>query len=342
MTDWNAPMTDAEVEATGLVQDERGNWHRPSGNGQFDVGGALPLHTWRIDWPTFWETDHREESWIVEPVLAEGRSHSIDSKPEGGKSRLLQEFAFALATGRPVLRRQASEPLTVVYLDMEMTEDDLHERATDFGYGPEDDLSRLHYILLPSIPPLDTAEGGKVLRDYVAVVGADVVFIDTTARVLEGPENDADTLRDFHRHTGQPLKAAGVTWARADHLGKDETRGARGTSAKSDDVDIVWQLTKGDGSVDLRAKKRRVRWVPERVALAVVDEPFLHHKPADRHWPAGTIEAAKKLDEAAVPLGATRREAREALKGAALSVANDALTSALRWRREHPEQMEIP
>jgi hypothetical protein len=311
----------------------------PSTNGDRPGNG---LEAWRINWPDFWAADHRDAAWLVEPVLAEGRSHSFNSKAEGGKSRLLQEIAFKLPLARPVLHRPAGEALTVVYLDLEMTEDDLKERATDFGFGPEDDLSRLHYILLPSIPPLDTAEGGAVLLEYCADVRADVVIIDTTARVLEGPENDADTFRDFHRHTGQPLKAAGVTWARADHLGKDETRGARGSSAKNDDVDIVWQITKGDGSIALRATKRRVRWVPERVALTVVDEPCLHHKPADYAWPAGTLEAAEKLDQVGVPVDASRRAAGAALRAAGFSVGNDALRGALRWRRENPHQMEIP
>jgi hypothetical protein len=148
-------------------------------------------------------------------------------------------MALALATGSPVLYRPAGDPLTVVYLDMEMTEDDLYGRAGDMGYGPDVDLSRLHYILLPSLPPLDTPEGGAALMEYVLEVGAQVVIVDTLARSVAGPESDVDTLRAFFRHTGLPLKAAGVTWARADNMGKDATKGVRGTSAKNDDVDIV-------------------------------------------------------------------------------------------------------
>ena len=77
--------------------------------------------------------------------------------------------------------------------------------------------------------------------------------MDTLARVTEGKEDSSDTLRTFYRHTGKPLKVAGVTWARADNTGKDANRGARGISAKDDDVDIVWQLTRGDASLALTA-----------------------------------------------------------------------------------------
>jgi len=302
-----------------------------------DRQSAVALADWRVDWPTFWERD-RCADFLVEPIITRGRSHSLNARAEVGKSLLLQEVAFACATGRAVLHRPAGEALTVVYLDMEMTEDDLEDRADSFGYGPGDDLSRLHYVLLPNIPPLDTREGGRVLTAYVADVGAELVVIDTTARVLDGEENDADTLRDFHRHSGQPLKSAGVTWVRADHLGKDASRGARGTSAKNDDVDVVWQVTKANGGISLRAVKRRVRWVPETVNLAVVTDPHTRHQPSEALWPDGTLDAAAKLDKAGVPLEAGRPRARDMLETAGLSVGTDALRAGLRWRRQRDQE----
>jgi hypothetical protein len=307
-------------------------------DGEHDNG----LGAWRLDWPTFWKQERADADFLVEPLLARGRAHAFVAPAKAGKTLLFQEIALALATGRPVLYRPASDALAVVYLDMEMTQDDLYERASDMGYGPGDDLDRLHYVLLPSLPPLDTAEGGAALLEYVTGVGAEVVIIDTLARSVTGPESEADTLRNFFRHTGLPLKAAGVTWARADNMGKDPAKGARGTSAKNDDVDIVWQITRGDASLALKCTHQRVRWVPEKVALAIVSEPHLRHQPAKRTWAAGTIEAAEKLDAAGVPLNAGRPAAREALTAAGITVGTDALRDALRWRRERPpEQMGL-
>jgi len=107
----------------------------------------------QVGWPKFWKQERVDADFLIDPILARGRAHAFVAPAKVGKTLLFQEMALALATGRPVLYRPASDPLTVVYLDMEMTEDDLHERATDFGYGPDDDLSGLHYILLPSLPP---------------------------------------------------------------------------------------------------------------------------------------------------------------------------------------------
>jgi hypothetical protein len=160
------------------------------------------------------------------------------------------------------------------------------------------------------------------------------VVIDTTARVVRGSENDADTFRDFYRHTGLPLKSADVTWARADHLGKDADRGARGSSAKNDDIDIAWQLARTGPKVTLKATKRRVRWCSEAVELTVLEEPNLHHDLAPREWHPGAHDAARKLEEAGVPVDASRSVARELLKKAGVSVGTDALRDGLRMRRE--------
>ena len=49
-----------------------------------------------------------------------------------------------------------------------MTPDDLDERLREMGYGPGSDLSNLHYATLPSLPPLDTPEGGKAVAEPAA------------------------------------------------------------------------------------------------------------------------------------------------------------------------------
>ena len=140
-------------------------------------------------------------------------------------------IAAELATG--------PEPIVVIYLDYEMTEADVHDRLEDMGYGPETDLSRLRYDLLPSLPPLDLEDGSQALCEIIDEVQASfpahhlVVIIDTIGRAVAGEENDADTFRNFYNHTGIELKRRGVTWARLDHSGKDPSQGQRGSSARA-------------------------------------------------------------------------------------------------------------
>jgi hypothetical protein len=240
--------------------------------------------------------------------------------------------AAAIATGQRVFDRPASDPLSVVYFDLEMTESDVAERLEEMGYGPESDLSRLHYYLLPNLPPLDTAEGGAVALSIAVRHAADLIIIDTTSRVLSGEENSSDTLRAFYMFTGLPLKSTGATLWRLDHAGKDPSRGQRGTSAKADDVDLVWSLSTREGGFQLRATHRRQSWVPETVDLVRLEDPLRYELAAELSWPSGTTETAELLSHLGVPLDATTREAQAALKAAELRVRRQLVVAAVKWR----------
>ncbi len=287
-----------------------------------------------IDWQQFWQTDHNAEDFTVEPLLPRGRSVAMYAPAGKGKSLLGADVAARIATGQHCLDQPAGPPKHVVYIDAEMTEGDLQERLTDMGYGPNTDLTHLHYYLLPELPPLDTPEGGQELRRIAAHHDATLVIIDTIGRVVDGPENDADTWRDFHRHTGQLLKADDRTVWRLDHAGKDLTKGQRGSSAKYDDVDIVWELQQREAAnIRLIARKRRIAWVPEQLDLIRLDNP-LRHERAQTTWPNGTAELAATLNRLNIPLDHGRGKARDTLTANNIKATNDVLTAAIRWRRQ--------
>ncbi len=232
-----------------------------------------------VDWSTIWGAVAAGEDWLVEPLLPARRATVTYSPAGAGKSLLALDVAVRLATGARVLARPAGAPAEVLYLDFEQTEDDLIERLAAMGYGPESELSHLRYYLLPSLPPLDTAEGGAAVIALARKYAAVLVVIDTTARVISGGENDADTFLGLYRHTIMPLKAEGRAVWRLDHAGKDLERGQRGSSAKRDDVDAVFELTAGDeNTVRLRATKRRQSWIPEYIDLVKLEDPDLQQR----------------------------------------------------------------
>ena len=320
----------ARVEAATA----NGNGSRAGDGNIVDVGESFPEP---IDWPVFWALNDTSEdaAWLIEPILPVGRQVAAYSVPKAGKSLLFLECAAGLATGRAVLDRPAGLPVDVIYIDMEMTEDDLHERLTDLGYGPDDDLSLLHYYLLCNLPSLDTAAGGDAVMGLVARHRAVLLVLDTMARVVRGDENEADTYRHFYRHTGRRLKEAGVTLARLDHAGHDPSH-QRGSSAKADDVDVVLRLSVDGDQVTLKATHSRVPWVPELVKLRRGGEPFRHCiVPADT-WPHGTSECAGLLDQHEVSMDATVRTAQSALRAAGVPRRQDLVRSALKFRRTVP------
>jgi hypothetical protein len=264
---------------------------------------------------------------------------------KAGKSLIVLALAAAAAVGAPGLDRAKRDPVEVLYLDYEMTLDDLQERLEAFGYGPESDLSHLHYASLPSLPPLNDPEGAKAVMKLVEATGAQVVVIDTFGRAVEGEENSNDTSKDFYRWTGLALKAAQVAYLRTDHAGKDVTRGQRGASAKNDDVDVVWQLTRTQGGVTLKATHRRMGWVPETVEIAVDDSRGWELSVAqDEMYPAGTKDLADLLDRLDVPITASFATANTAIRSVSedgKGRRKDHILAAQRFRRESVESAEI-
>lgn len=297
--------------------------------GPTDAEGPHPIH-----WPDFWKRDHQTDDWLIEPIIPTGRQVAMWATHKTGKSLITLEMAAAAAAGTDCLGHKTPRPIDVIYLDLEMTEDDLEDRLSDLGYGPDSNLDRLHYYLLPTLPALDTPAGTKAIRRLLDRHQPALVVIDTMARVVDGEENDADTYRAFYRHTGLLLKATGTALLRLDHAGKNPDQGQRGSSAKGDDVDIVWQLRAVQDGLELVRKAARMSWVPERVVLRRHTEPVLHHTPGIDLWPAGTRELADLLDRLGLADDAGRPAARQALRHANQTAPNDVLSRALKYRRQ--------
>ena len=221
-----------------------------------------------VNWSEFWNQDHTSEDWIAYPLIARGRQTALFAVAKVGKSYLALACTAALATGKPIFGRPAQPPVHVLYLDYEMTPGDLLERLERLGYTEEDNLSHLHYAIIPSLPALNTYEGAAAVMKLVELTGAQVVVIDTTGRAVEGEENSADTYREFARTTGLSLKAAGIAMLRTDHAGKDKGKsGQRGSSAKNDDVDLVYHMEREAHHIKLTRLFSRITWAPNEVEL---------------------------------------------------------------------------
>jgi hypothetical protein len=303
-----------------------------------------PLPTPIIDWTKFWARSRKPE-WFCAPFLAEGRGHAIYAKGGTGKSLVVLTAAINMSTGRSVFGQPAGRPRRVLYLDYEMTEDDVEERLAAVGFGERDDLSCLHYALLPTLPPLDTREGAQALLTQAERLQSELVVIDTFSRAVQGEENDADTVRNYYRMTGMALKARGITSLRIDHVGKESDRGARGSSAKLDDVDVVWELRRADDGYTLVNQKRRMGWVPEKIALRMAEDP-LSFSLVDSLWPTGTMQTVAFLEHAGVTASSTIGMAKAALNEAGtlpplVSKRQQVVSAALRYMRQRDTSLVV-
>ena len=350
--DWRRRIEEGSDPATNAVLERRIREAIAAAGGdpdrwtEWDAGpppapgedGRHALADYLIDWGDFWNADLDEQEWLLEPLFARRRAHSLYAGAKTGKSYLVLAACAALATGRAFLDHPAGGPVDVLYVDYEMTLEDLRDRLSEYGYGAGDDLSHLHYALLPSLPPLDTEEGGLALLEAAQAVGAQFVVIDTLSRSVAGDENSADTMRAFYRHTGLLLKQNGIGWMRLDHAGKDggKALGARGTSAKNDDVDIVVRLERTDAGQKLVATHRRMGWYPEVTLVSVTTgtDGLVRFGGDGPSWPDGTKDCADDLDRLGAELDVSQNRAVELLRSEGLGRRKETVRAALRFRKE--------
>lgn len=236
-----------------------------------------------INWEDFWSTPLEAPVYLLFPLLPQGRTVTVYAEPKAGKSLLGLEVSVKVATGG-VMWGQELLRGHVIYVDQEMSQQDLLERLPDLGCGPDTDLSHLHYVIRGPWAPLDTQMGGVQLVEFARRTGASLVILDTQSKVLEGNENESMTMTNFFKHTIGPLKNVGVTVLIFDHSGKDPSKGARGSSQKAADTDVTWHMAKRgtDGGLTLKRTHSRTHHGEDHIYLQRLTEPLRHELVTER------------------------------------------------------------
>ena len=277
-----------------------------------------------------------EVQWIAEGIISPHGLTALVGEAKIGKSIFALELAIAISTGAKIANLGTTKTRTL-YIDME---NDLktvvRDRLWEFACDPKE-LNNLIYLSYPEFPPFDTEAGGKALALYVEQHDVGLVIIDTVSRVVSGEENSNDTWNRLYRHTELPLKQRGVAMMRVDHTGKDATKGARGGSAKSGDVDRVIRMTSNrNGQIVLKTEAARTRGGFESITLERRDTPNLHHARIN-----GNVQSPDNsrvdylvdlLNRNGYPAGLSNRETRDALGklGQGCSKENSAEVTRLR------------
>jgi len=90
-----------------------------------------------------------------------------------------------------------------------------------------------------------------------------------------------------------------IAYLRIDHVGKDASRGARGSSAKIDDLDLIWIMSKSKEQdvFILKNEKARVPITESELAIERKKGPLRHLLRSGLRWDE-LIEIANKHDEA--------------------------------------------
>lgn len=293
--------------------------------------------------------------FVLDGLVRAGDLVALVSAAKAGKSLLVfDRLLDAVADGKRVIVFDAENGLR-----------DVHTRLHQLGHG-DTDLSRLHYVSFPSLT-LDEDSGAQELLAYVQEVTdkhgrPDLIVFDTASRFLAGDENDAGPWLAMYRLVFEPLKSKGIAILRLDHLGKDHSKGARGSSAKSGDVDAILEL-----HVD--PPRPGVAEPGERVVVTCTDQrsgTYPHHEVYVRSTIGGVLghrrpgdqvgativpslddpaaALVRLLDEAGAPATVGRDKAREIIGAQHPEVSAPArvLEEAVRRRKARPTPVNVP
>jgi KaiC/GvpD/RAD55 family RecA-like ATPase len=201
----------------------------------------------KIDWKEAFATDFTDIDWLAGKFCERGQQITIVGDGKVGKTLLVHNWIYNAITGRSFIGDVRRDPIKVLYFDRENSLRDIVTRMTAFG-ATHEELEHLDYRMFPRFNgALDNSGlAAAELLNIVDETKPDVVVLDTVSRFIAGKENDSDTWLELYRRLHVPLKERMVATVRLDHMGKDSERGSRGSSAKTQDVDAVWELIRTD------------------------------------------------------------------------------------------------
>lgn len=223
--------------------------------------------------------EHEPERWYVPGFICSGRGHALLSSSGVGKSLLMRELCAKLALGESIWGNPEQSPIRVLYLDYE------NDPVYDIGATlkemrldiPQAYEGRLTFLSYPEFGYFDTPEGAVDMEYALDIFKPDLVVIDTLSRVVEGEENSNDTWLKFYKSVGLVFKRRGQAYIRIDHLGKNADKGARGGSAKTGDIDLIWTLEpRKDGCFDLKNSKSRAFLKEKSLIVERRNSPLEH------------------------------------------------------------------
>ncbi|MDO3334054.1 AAA family ATPase [Mycobacteroides abscessus] len=247
--------------------------------------------------------------WLYPKLLLPAQYHNITAPSATGKSGLGLDLSVQMVLGITQLGMEEHDTLQtgtrVLYIDRENPLETIERRFQLMPYEGRDDVwKRLFYRRNPTLPMLDTPEGGEALLHMALQCRVHVVVIDTKSKFVEGPSEKDYTEHRFYNYTVNPLKDAGIAVVVIDHTNLTDLSRPSGSGAKTDNVDALWVITKAKEQprdknlTDLIMTERKERGIgmPKTVYVRRKSDPYHHTLSLDNPRKAGLHDYTLVLD----------------------------------------------
>lgn len=205
--------------------------------------------------------------WLVDGIIPKQGIGMLFGAPESYKTFITLDLALSIATGLGVnWWPERREPADVLYMAAEGTHALKGKRVDSWLSknlipGLDQNLDRFH--LIDSVIPY---EYGSEWRNLVAWlryydIAPKLLVVDTHSRAMLGWDESSpgDTAKATHRME-EFAKEFGCFVLAIHHTGKDENRGARGSSALLGNMDVMYEAEKlGGDSMDTLFHVRKLK-----------------------------------------------------------------------------------
>ncbi len=198
-----------------------------------DPKERLAIHKW-ADYQIGFES----LPWLIDDVLPQAEFGILFGASGSGKTFFALDMACRIARGQR-WRGHDSTRSRVVYLAAEAGEG-IKKRmcAFDLEYGTSED----NPDILAGVPDLMTMEDAAYINQIIGRAG--LIIIDTMAASQTGEENSSKDMGLFITHCKAISAQTGAMVLAVHHTGKDDTKGARGSSALYAAADVVLEVYK--------------------------------------------------------------------------------------------------
>jgi hypothetical protein len=195
--------------------------------------------------------------WLMKRIIPESAIGTLIGQPGTGKSFMAMDMAFAIAQGHEWRGHKVKQGRVVIIAAEGAG--GMRKRLQAYAQYHDIDLANVPLQVIPAAPNLvETKEVAQLVAAIKHGGEVALVIVDTFAQTTPGSnENSGEDVGKalancalLHKHTGAFVLLV-------HHVGKDESRGARGWSGLKGNVDLEMHVQRKNGDRHLQITKQK-------------------------------------------------------------------------------------